>query len=228
MNYTGIDWAEFSWNPLVGCSHGCAYCYAREQAKRQVGCADCVAFVPHFHPERLDQPRERKTPATIFAVSMGDAFDPHVLPEWQEALWQAMRQAAWHTFVVLTKRPDLIAFDPPANLLVGVTVTSNADAWRVATLCERIPERRVVSFEPLHGPCDAVPVGDLAWAIIGAETGRRANRVVPEVAWARELRDRAQAAGVPVFDKGNLVPILQAAGVTVQQEGPRVPATTLF
>ena len=28
----GISWAEWSWNPVTGCLHGCDYCYAREIA----------------------------------------------------------------------------------------------------------------------------------------------------------------------------------------------------
>ncbi len=31
---TKIDWAEASWNPVTGCLHGCAYCYARRIAER--------------------------------------------------------------------------------------------------------------------------------------------------------------------------------------------------
>jgi hypothetical protein len=28
----GISWANWSWNPVTGCLHGCNYCYARELA----------------------------------------------------------------------------------------------------------------------------------------------------------------------------------------------------
>lgn len=29
-----IEWAKWSWNPVVGCKHNCMYCYARDIAIR--------------------------------------------------------------------------------------------------------------------------------------------------------------------------------------------------
>ena len=34
MNKTNIEWCDSTWNPVVGCKHGCEYCYARRIAKR--------------------------------------------------------------------------------------------------------------------------------------------------------------------------------------------------
>ena len=34
MQKTDIEWADMTWNPVVGCKHGCEYCYARRIAKR--------------------------------------------------------------------------------------------------------------------------------------------------------------------------------------------------
>ena len=34
MNKTDIEWADMTWNPVVGCKHGCEYCYARRIAER--------------------------------------------------------------------------------------------------------------------------------------------------------------------------------------------------
>lgn len=37
MNKSAIDWCDFTWNPVTGCRHGCAYCYARTMARRFCG-----------------------------------------------------------------------------------------------------------------------------------------------------------------------------------------------
>lgn len=34
MQKTSIEWADYSWNPVSGCKHGCEYCYARRMAVR--------------------------------------------------------------------------------------------------------------------------------------------------------------------------------------------------
>lgn len=52
-----VDWARWTWNPVTGCLHGCAYCYARELAYRDsYASAYPTKFAPLFHPERLEDP----------------------------------------------------------------------------------------------------------------------------------------------------------------------------
>ncbi len=42
-----IEWAKWTWNPVVGCKTGCIYCYARDIANRFYG-----DFTPRFFQER--------------------------------------------------------------------------------------------------------------------------------------------------------------------------------
>ena len=41
---TKIDWCDATFNPVTGCDHGCAYCYARGMARRFKG------FLPDHKP----------------------------------------------------------------------------------------------------------------------------------------------------------------------------------
>lgn len=41
MNKTRIEWADYTWNPVTGCLHGCPYCYASRQATRFSGYDPC-------------------------------------------------------------------------------------------------------------------------------------------------------------------------------------------
>ena len=74
----------------------------------------------------------------------------------------------------------------------------------------------VVSIEPLLGPFGTPATGALDfidWFIIGAETGNRKGKVVPEKAWVQEIVDYCRASGKPVFMKDSLIPIVGEAGM---------------
>jgi len=112
MNRTGIEWVVnpdgsrgFTWNPIVGCTKGCEWCYARRFAKRSK-CNLCQTFTPHLHPERLGQPLKRKKPSSIFVCSMGELFDPLVKAQWIDEVFTVMALSPQHSFLLLTKRPE--------------------------------------------------------------------------------------------------------------------------
>ena len=46
------------------------------------------------------------------------------------------------------------------------------------------------------------------WIIIGAETGRNKNKIVPELQWIKDIVVKADYNSVPVFMKDSLVPIV--------------------
>ncbi|HML37010.1 MAG TPA: DUF5131 family protein [Bacillota bacterium] len=48
----------------------------------------------------------------------------------------------------------------------------------------------------------------IEWVIIGAETGNRKGRVIPNVEWIISIVDQCRAFGVPVFMKDSLAPII--------------------
>ena len=166
MNKTNIEWVGpdgYSFNPIVGCSAACPYCYARLAAKR-MKCPDCQSYRPHFHPERLAQLGQGK-PGRVFMGSMGDMFAPKVDPDWwRQILWTHEASGFRHKLMVLTKRPDRII--PVINrvplrghlildkLWFGATVTCQADEWRIKALLEVPAAGHFVSYEPALGPVE--------------------------------------------------------------------------
>jgi protein gp37 len=187
MNRTKIPWADWTWNPITGCSPasaGCDHCYAAAISRR----FKLPWGEAHFHPERLDAPANFKTPGRVFVCSMGDIFHPTVQPGWRHEVFHAMHDAPWHTYIMPTKRPENM-FRPSVNRpnwWFGVTCETQADAdrrWPI--LCE-VSSLRFVSVEPMLGP---VTFRNWAvkpdWVIAGPETGPGARPCRDE--WIAEL-----------------------------------------
>ncbi len=62
-------------------------------------------------------------------------------------------------------------------------------------------------------PKDCLP----EWVIIGAETGRRKNKVIPEREWIEDIVNECRKADIPVFMKSSLADIW---GESLIQEFP--------
>jgi len=209
MNPTKIEWTQFTWNPWVGCTgEGCAvraHCYARAQAKRQKQrCRRCYKFIPHYHPERLNEPLRRKTPSLIFTVSMGDLFSA---PDWFiHAVLDVIHRANWHTFQILTKQAQRLQWHSPypRNVWVGVTVNRQDDVWRLLPLRAIKAAVRFASFEPLYGAID-YDLSWLDWVIIGAQTKPEKQ---PKPEWIDNIITASNAdvlkPGPRLFIKNNL------------------------
>ena len=221
MNKTKIDWCDYTWNPIVGCSRGCPYCYARRINQRFKYTPDFS--VPTFFPERLPEPARVKKPSWVFVCSMGELFDPKVPDEWRDQVFAAMRAAPQHTYVLLTKRPSRVVPPDgrlnerlPTRCIIGQTVDRDVeaaitDACFLTSYLHR-PSKFMLCVEPLREHMryllDAF-VGTILrdhvdWLIIGAQTG--ANAIKPEPAWISELVEAAQAANVSVWVKDNAKP----------------------
>jgi protein gp37 len=211
---TSISWADCCINPISGCRNSCPYCYAARFARRLAGRCGYPAddpFQPTFHPDKLDDIRKlRGKGKRIFLSSMADWFSEGMRPEWVHRIIQVVHEKPEHHFLVLTKRPERIqemlhCIDLLPNLWMGVSVTCQADVWRIRTLAEALPSpvHKFVSFEPLHGPVDP-DLCEIEWIIIGGETGNRKCRVALRRQWLEELCDKANFANVPVFLKNGM------------------------
>jgi protein gp37 len=206
MTATRIPWATDTWNPWTGCtklSEGCRNCYAERHARRHLAGYE-QGFKLTVHPERFDQPLRWRKPRLVFVCSMSDFFHPLVPINAHDAAWNVMASLPQHTFLLLTKRPELVPVSMhiipwPQHIWLGVTVESPETVWRIRE-ANRVPAaHRFVSFEPLLAPVRGVLAYPADWIIIGAESGP--GRRPCELQWVRDLVEAAKHAGVPTFVK---------------------------
>jgi protein gp37 len=172
-----------------------------------------MAFSPTFHRYRLGEPAKEKEPQNIFVGSMADVFGEWVPVEWQEEIFEACEAAPWHRYIFLTKNPDgynrwYSYYDNrPNNFWFGASATNYNDMVSIRqTLAKSL---NFLSLEPLHGYVDLGKFvrenpGQLDWVIVGAETGRRKERITPELDWVAEIIVTAKRKGIPLFMKNSL------------------------
>ena len=237
MNQTGIEWADKTWNPIVGCTHGCTFCYARRMAKRfkrgvhfradgsadHYGCQDCYDFRPHLHPEWLGQPAAVQGGRIVFCGSMGDMFDANVQPEWRHQVWAAMNDAWCHHYVVLSKRPDLVDAEELAQLYrgpmngdlngggfwLGVSVTCDDDWWRVERLVEIKHQSWGIGAIISFEPLLGPIEHDIPREIGWVIIGAQTGTgaIAPEPVWVGDIWLSARP-WAPVFEKDNLASVM--------------------
>ena len=113
----------------------------------------------------------------------------------------------------LTKNPERYTkYGVPIadNMWYGTSITKLDDVSRFNSLpafCNTF-----VSIEPLLEdikPEDCnIMFRQVDWFIIGAETGKNKNKVVPQANWINRIVALADAEGKPVFMKDSLIPIV--------------------
>ncbi|MCL4413184.1 MAG: phage Gp37/Gp68 family protein [Actinobacteria bacterium] len=192
-------------------------------------------------PERLDQPLRWKRGRRIFVNSMSDLFHPSVPDAFIAQVFEVMAYAKQHTFQVLTKRPqrmasllgywhdrgwlfgngapgvgtlrpEIIGYGhtlPLHNVQLGVSIESDTYSWRANHLRKTPVAIRFLSLEPLLGPLPSLDLTGIDWVIVGGESGPDARPMHPD--WARDIRDRCVAAGIPFTFKqwGAWVPLCE-------------------
>ena len=216
---SGIEWTETTWNPVTGCdriSAGCDNCYALAMANRLKAMGapkyqtdgDPRTSGPGFgvttHPVVLDEPHRWRTPRLVFVNSMSDLFHARVPLGFVRDVFDVIASTPQHTYQVLTKRSTRVRrlagqLDWPANLWMGVSVEHGGVLSRVDDLREVPAAVRFLSCEPLIGSLHGIDLKGISWVIAGGESGP--NYRPMDIAWAREIRDRCQAADVSFFFK---------------------------
>ena len=210
MNKTKIQWTEMTWNPITGCtkiSEGCLNCYAARMAKRLKAMGN-PRYINEFqvtvHEELLEVPLGIKQPKMIFVNSMSDLFHKDVPDEVIVKVFETMNKAHWHTFQVLTKRPERVLKMDQAGLLkwalniwMGTTVESGKFVERVDILRKTKASIKFLSCEPLLGNLKDMCLDNINWVIAGGESGPKSREMKKE--WVLEIKDVCEKKGVAFF-----------------------------
>lgn len=212
MAESSIEWTEYTWNPVTGCtkvSPGCKHCYAETMSRRLVamGAAGYEnGFKLTMHPERLEQPLKRKAATTYFVNSMSDLFHEEVTDAFIDQVLDVCRRTPQHTYQVLTKRAERLPkfFERrqvPPNVWLGVSVEDRKyGVPRIAELQKvKSAAVRFLSVEPLLEDVGKLDLRGIHWVIVGGESGASARPM--KSAWADNVRSQAVAQGVAFFFK---------------------------
>ena len=230
---TKIEWADASWSPFYGCnrvSEGCENCYAMNMAHRfnqpgrwghrltkrsRGGPIDWSGTIVR-NDDNFDLPLEWKRGRGVFVCPSSDLFHHKITNDQIAEVWAVMRACPQHTFRVLTKRPERMAYtlaavcpDPLPNVWVGTSVEhQEAAQQRVPALLrtpaahhwlslEPILERVVLELEWLVQTREGGPV--VRWVVVGGESGQGCRRT--DVAAIRRVVRACALTGTPCFVK---------------------------
>lgn len=211
---SAIEWTDATWNPVSGCqkiSAGCDHCYAERFAERWRGVPGSyfeAGFDLTLRPNMLQRPASWRKPQFIFVNSMSDMFHADVPDTYIDQVFEQMEAVDRHIYQLLTKRPERMRryvrkryanAVAPAQIWFGTTIESGDYAWRADMLREVNAKMRFLSIEPMIGPVDAVDFNGIGWIIVGGESGPGKRPMNPQ--WARDVRDRCLATGIPFFFK---------------------------
>lgn len=172
--------------------------------------AGSMRTVNWSNPHRWErQAQEQGRRFRIFTCSMSDFFHPGA-DGWRDEAWEVIRQCPSLDWLILTKRPELIADRLPAdwgngypNVWLGVTCGISTSLHRLNTLKSIPAVLRWVSAEPLLGPIDFRPYldGSFRWIITGCEQAGVGKRRELDVEWVRDIDRQCRNAGVAHFFK---------------------------
>lgn len=188
-------------------------------------------FAPTLHAYKLDEPHRWRAPRRVFVSSMGDLFGDWVPDSWIRKVMQAACRAPQHQYLFLTKNPRRYLQDDllphAANMWFGASITSAEEAERVSVTMAALGNRgynTFLSIEPLHGDlAEGLCLAGIGWVIVGAETGRRKEKVVPKWDWVASIIDRCICAGVPVYLKDSLAEMWAQGQAAYTGEGEELP-----
>jgi protein gp37 len=221
MAESAIEWTDATWNPVAGCtilSPGCTNCYAMRMAARldamgvnkyagltrRSGGRSVWTGKVALDNEALNVPLSWRKPRMVFVNSMSDLFQERVPADFVEKVWSVMERTPWHTYQILTKRPERMASESQRlkllpNVWLGTSVEGREQLPRLEELRTTRAAVRFVSFEPLLTSVAGVNLRGVHWAIVGGESGPRARPM--ELEWVEEIRTACRRLNTAFFFK---------------------------
>ena len=180
-------------------------------------------FAPTLHRNRLTKnckPAKVKKPSTFFVCSTADLFGEWVPAEWVDNVLEVCEHNPRHRYLFLTKNPSgYISLFPIwkalhnkelyKNFWLGTSISSKDDIYKVFLMQDihmRYKINTFLSIEPIFENIATPEFRNtgIQWVIVGAETGQRRNKVVPEKQWIEDIVSVCKRNGIPVFLKNNL------------------------
>lgn len=211
MAKSTIEWTEFTWNPVTGCtkiSAGCKYCYA-EIMTRRLNAMGLEKYKGGFkkvmiHPTTLADPYEWKGSKIVFVNSMSDLFHPDVPNSFIKEVFKVMSENSQHIFQVLTKRPERVLelneeLEWSRNIWIGTSVEDKRVTNRIDLLKLTSAAIKFLSCEPLIGPLKNINLSNIDWVIVGGESGRNPRPMNRE--WILEIKSQCDVFGTAFFFK---------------------------
>ena len=170
---SAIEWTDAVWNPTTGCarvSPGCKNCYAFQLHDMRHAAFLAGKKLPQQYAkpfkelqlfeDRITTPLKWKKPKRIFVNSMSDLFHADVPDDFLHRVFHTMETAHWHTFQILTKRPERMreymswrwgeGRIPSRHIWLGTSVERQQEADERIPHLRRTPAAvRFLSCEPL-------------------------------------------------------------------------------
>ncbi|MBU0614193.1 phage Gp37/Gp68 family protein [Patescibacteria group bacterium] len=210
MAQSSIEWTNYSWNPLTGCSKispGCKNCYAERMAKRLKAMGNpkyANGFKVTLHEDLLSEPLAWKKERLVFVNSMSDMFHEDVPLDFIQKSFSVMTEASQHIFQILTKRSKRVfhinkLLNWPENIWLGVSVENKDYVYRIEHLRKTHASVKFLSLEPLLGDIPDLDLSGIDWVIVGGESGPGSRPVKKE--WIENIYYQCQEANVPFFFK---------------------------
>lgn len=227
---SNIQWTDGTWNIARGCTkvdEDCKFCYMYRDSfdstrynPLEVVRTKTVFTMPLKYKETKSKVRDGNP--LIFTSSLTDVFHP-AIDYYRNEMWDIIRKCPHLTFQILTKRPERITEQTPAdmpqadNIWFGTSVGSPDGIERLHHLIIVDCKIKFVSLEPLYGKITLFPLLNLTieartgkpgsaidWVIVGGESGNEKGKYryrECKLEWIENIVDECKKYNVPVFVK---------------------------